>query len=262
MGDITKNFVLKDKLEIWEVAKQAIEAAIEANWPQAIYLNKKVLSCDPVNTEALNRLAHSYLALGLAEKAKKIYKKVLQLDPYNSIAVKNLAKLLKAPNNHNNHNNLKRTSYSQIFLAEPGKTKLVNLLNLAAPLTLSTLTCGEKVGIITKKHQVAIAKTTGEYLGAVPDDLGHLLITLTSGGNQYEAFVVTTATNRLQILIKETCRSAKFFNQPSFVASGQKTYLNIVQTESTVEEKIISDDGETEEVVTNLTETNQSEEEI
>lgn len=209
----------------WEsLATAAITAALTANWQEAIKLNVKILTQNRTNVEALNRLARAYSCLGQIQKAQNIYKKVIEIDPYNIIALKNMEKLAKtATNGHTSPNSSMQASLtgsglnlSQVFLDEPGKTKLVNLLNLAPPSVLAALNCGDKLIINPKNHAISVASGDGTYLGAFPDDLAHRLLAFIAGGNTYEAFVKSASTKNLIIFVRETLRSAKFGNQPSF----------------------------------------------
>lgn len=209
----------------WEnLAGAAITAALTANWQEAVKLNVKILTQDRTNVEALNRLARAYGCLGQIKKAQNIYKKVIEQDPYNIIALKNMEKLAKtAANGHTSPNSSIQArptgsglNLSQVFLDEPGKTKLVNLLNLAPPSILASLNCGDKLVINPKNHAISVAAGDGTYLGAFPDDLAHRLLAFIAGGNAYEAFVKSASTKNLIIFVRETIRSAKFGNQPSF----------------------------------------------
>lgn len=220
------NWKSQSSLEI--LTQLAIEAAISQNWEIAEKINEKILTFDKSNTEALNRLARSLVCCGNYTKAQKTYKKVLELDPYNIIAKKNLEKLVKTPSlntngklktnghTHLNGNGTIQQNLSTVFLFEPGKTKTINLLNLAQPTTLASLNCGDSLDIVPKKHSIVITDKDGTYLGALPDDLSHRLISLIEGGNKYEAFVKFATTKSLTIFIREVERSVKYTNQPSF----------------------------------------------
>lgn len=218
------------------LAQAAITAALSSDWQQAVKINEKILHLAKDNTEALNRLARAYLCLGDLAKASKMYKKVLEIDPYNIIALKNTEKLSKTnlsqdieTNGHSKPNIITtHINLSQVFLYEPGKTKLVNLLNLAPPSVLATLNCGDQVKLNPKNHSITVTNENGTYLGAFPDDLAHRLLSLISGGNQYEAYVKSAGLKSLNIFIRETERSAKFANQPSF----QTQNSNYVDTDS------------------------------
>lgn len=205
-------------------AQAAITAAVTGDWQQAVKLNEKLLALNASNVEALNRLARALACTGQAQKAQKTYKKVLELDPYNVIAQKNLEKLSKSQGaNGKAVNGVSQTvspgemvNLSRIFLDEPGKTKIVNLLNLAPPSTLASLNCGDRLMLNPKNHSISVVSQSGTYLGAFPDDLAHRLLAFISGGNQYEVYVKSSTIKNLAIFVRETQRSAKFGNQPSF----------------------------------------------
>lgn len=208
------------------LAQAAILAALGSRWQEAITLNKRIISVEKDNVEALNRLARAYYFLGETNKSQKYYRRVLELDPYNIIAIKNLDKLAKSNRGmYNNDHVLNGNSLgqpdtaqkvSQIFLYEPGKTKLVTLLNLAPPATLATLSCSQQVYLNPKNHAITVLDYQRIYLGAFPDDLAHRLISLISQGYKYEAYVKCATTKMLAIFIKEVERSSKFAAQPSF----------------------------------------------
>src|SRR3989338_5483071 len=110
---------------------QAISAALEARWDDALKLNKKIIKFDPQNVDGLARLGRAYMEMGRFNLAKKFYNEALKYDPYNPIASKNL-KIIKSfksnsqPKIGNGHSKLS----SSLFLQEPGKSKIVNLLSL------------------------------------------------------------------------------------------------------------------------------------
>lgn len=209
----------KDIEDLQLLAQLAAQAALESNWEEAIQINQKILRCSRDDVEALNRLARAEVCNGHLDKATQIYKKVLGIDPYNIIAAKNLEKISKSVSN----GPVKVISYSynlsSLFLSEPGKTKVLNLINLASPNILAVLNYGELINLNPKSHSITVTTTEGVYLGALPDDVAHKLITFIGGGNKYEAFVKSVSPKKLTVFIRETERSEKFTNQPSFQAS-------------------------------------------
>ncbi len=199
------------------LATMATQAAITSNWSEAAKINEKILNLVKNDIEALNRLARALLCLGQRQKAIRLYKKALEIDPYNIIARKNLDKLSKSLDNGSAQAYIPNTvDLSTIFLFEPGKTKIVNLFNVASPNILACLNCGDQLNINPKNHAVTITGTDGNYLGALPDDLAHRLLTFIAGGNKYEAYVKSATTKTLTIFIREISRSERFINQPSF----------------------------------------------
>lgn len=200
------------------LSQLAIKTALCGQWDEAVKINKKILKTDTTNINALNRLGHAYTSLGQKAKAQKIYKQILGIDPYNIIARKNMEKVTKQNGQSNGNGNSQKviSNPSSVFLYEPGKTKIINLLNLAPPVVLCSLNCGDKILLNPKKHAITITTSEGIYLGALPDDLAHKLLTFIAGGNKYETYVKSIGSKILTIFIREIFRSEKFFNQPSF----------------------------------------------
>lgn len=198
--------------------QQAIDAALDQRWKEALTINKKIIKLDPQNVDALNRQARAFMELGKTNLAKKYYSQALKYDPYNPIAQKNL-KIMRSfkSNGQISSWNCKDRLSPSLFLQEPGKTKMVNLLNVAEPQKLSQAYCGMKVTMATKNRRVSIIDTNGNYLGVLPDDISHHLFRLTKGGNKYELFIKSISVNSLSVLIKETFRSKRFRNQSSFL---------------------------------------------
>ncbi|TSC86850.1 MAG: TPR protein [Microgenomates group bacterium Gr01-1014_7] len=207
----------------------AIDAALTSRWDEALKLNRKIIKLDPQNVDALNRQARVYMEMGRYNLAKKYYSQVAKIDPYNPIALKNL-KIIKAfkPNGrneeyHENHTGGVSPSFkleASLFLQEPGKTKVVALLKVAEPQKLSQAYCGMKVNMVVKNHGITIIDPNLNYLGVLPDDTSHHLLKLIRGGNKYDLFIKSIRVNGLAVLIKETHRSKRFKNQPSFLESS------------------------------------------
>jgi tetratricopeptide (TPR) repeat protein len=209
----------------------AIEAALICDWAEATKINQKIVTLAQNDVEALNRLARAQACSNQPVKAFKTYKKVLEIDPYNIIARKNSEKLSKIEKNPTgtsqaafvpNGQTLRSTTQklSDIFLFEPGKTKIINLLNLAPPFVLARLSCGDKAAFNLKKHGICVTGLDGAYLGALPDDLAHKLLYYIEGGNEYEVYVKIATTKNLTVFIREVARSEKFAHQPSFLTDS------------------------------------------
>lgn len=188
------------------LSAQAINAALNSNWEQAIKLNKDILESNPSDLDALNRLGYAYLNCANSKKAKTVLKKVLKLDPFNAIATKNLKKLNGIITKNDVKNN--RSISPRVFLEEPGITKTVNLVHLASKSILSHLYCGLEVLFITKKNRVEI-RLNDSYLGALPDDLSFRLRKLTKLGNVYRAFIKAVNESQLTIIIREIKRGKR-----------------------------------------------------
>lgn len=207
----------------------AIDAALSSRWEEALKLNKKIIREEPQNVDALARLARVYLEMGRSSLAKKYYGEVVKIDPYNPIALKNL-KIIKSsrmngPNNGFIHQVPSFKLSASLFLQEPGKTKIVNLLRVAEPQKLCQAYCGMPVEMVVKNRKITIVDGHTNYLGVLPDDISHYLLKLLRGGNKYELFIKSIRVNGLAVLIKETFRSKRFKNQPSFLENSSASLM-------------------------------------
>lgn len=229
----------------------AITASLEARWEDSLKLNEAILQTDPANIDALNRSARAYFELGDYTKAQKFYNKVLEHDSYNPIAQKNLKIILsfKKSNGKNPGASGKKSEKSKMltisptmFLNEPGKTKIASLIKIAEPQKLSLAYCGMPVEMVIKNRIISISNSSGTYLGVLPDDLSFQIIRLISGGNKYEAIVKSVKVNSLSILIKETFRSKKFRNQPSFLESASRSKNEIISNYTDLNAENTSDE--------------------
>ncbi len=222
-----------------DLISQAISAALKSSWLEAITANNQLLEENPLDIEALNRLAHAYKQAGEIKKAQTAYRKVLKLDRFNPIATKNLWLLERLPKNLKNFSDCPG-NFAQKFLEEPGKTKVVNLINLAPLRTILSLSYGSPVNLFIKRRTVTVVSLTGTYLGALPDDLSTKLIRLLKGGNRYEAFVKSVGKNSLTVFLRELFRSSRFKTSPTFPTlcnhSDQKNEEAETQTEENEEE--------------------------
>lgn len=205
------------------LAQKAIEAALAGEFHKAIEINQQILSQNKEDIEALNRLGCAYLEIGQIAKAKKIYKKGLSFDRYNPIILKNLKKI----NDLKGKTKIKNCScldLNNLFLTEPGKTKIISLVNLPASSVFLHLKPGTPVNLIAKRRRIMVClannspkKTKTTYLGLLPDDLAFRLLRLFKAGNHYQAYVKSVSKNNLCLFIREIFRADKLKNQPSFL---------------------------------------------
>ncbi len=193
---------------------QAIQAALHGDWNNAITLNKEILQEEPENIDALNRLGFAHASLGTIDSAKEFYQKVLELDIQNPIATKNLKRL-----NSMNGKTPAPVIYkmNNIFIEEPGKTKVIELLNIADQKATSHLHCGEELQLSVKRMKIFVLDNEKQYIGMLPDDTSKRLIDFIQGGNIYEAYVKTVDEHKVTVFVKETFRSPKYKNQQSFI---------------------------------------------
>lgn len=198
---------------------QAIQTALTGDWQAAIQVNKFLLEENPKDVEALNRIALAYTVIGKTKTAKTTYQKVLEIDPLNSIAIKNLKKI-KSDSSNNSGERI-TLQVNNIFLEETGKTKVVDLINLAQAEILLTLRTGQLVDLSAKRLKIFISQEK-KYIGVLPDDIGKRLTKFIKGGNKYEAYVKSSNHQNVTIFIRELKRAAKYKDQPSFLQLVEK----------------------------------------
>lgn len=223
--------------------QDAIEAALSQKWDSAIKINKEILKENKDDVDTLCRLAYAYQHTGEIERAKKIYKKILSLDKFHAVAVKNLQKLNSATDANFKSNSRRRVPPS-LFIEEPGKTKTVQLINLAPSKTINKLSIGDLVILFAKKHSVEVRDEDKTYFGALPDDVAFRLIKFMDAGNTYLAAIKNLNKNFVSVFIREMTRGKKLQHQSTFTPSFVKEFNPSIQREI---KKRVVDENEIEE---------------
>lgn len=226
------------------MVSQAIKAALEGDWNLAIILNKKLIKTEPENCEALNRLAQAYKSVGQNDKAVTHYKKVVRIDKYNKIALRNLEVLknCKSVKSQQTATAGNITLNSDLFLEEVGKTKLISLINLAPSSRILSISPMQSLTMEIKRKSIFITDNFNNYLGALPDDLSYRLIKFLNAGYKYECLAKSIEKNNLHVLLRETVRSKKLNNQPTFpLGNNEHDYLVINAPDVSVSQQRHSD---------------------
>lgn len=209
--------------------QEAIAAALHNSWNEAVKLNLEILKSTPKETETLNRLANAYKEIGMIGKAKSTYKEVLGLDPYNSIASKNLEKLsalTKSDLERAQRGGSQSVALSaDLFLEEPGKTKVVELEDLAMGKILATMHTGDPVELVAHGQEVT-ATITGRRLGKFPPDLAARMAEALKNGSKFSAVVKAVIIKKsrketsVNLFLRETIHSPKLGTAPFFPSSN------------------------------------------
>lgn len=222
------------------IKNQAIQTALQGDWQSAISLNKGLIKENPDDIDALNRLALAYTITGKIKAAKSAYQKVVSLDPLNSIALRNLKKL--------KDKNLKAyptTTYliNNKFLEEPGRTKVIELINIAQSQNIETLRTGQSLNLSIKRLKIFILEDK-QYIGVLPDDIAKRLIKFIKGGCQYEAYVKSASPHKVSIFVKELKKPSKYKDQSSFLSNSESTL--IISKHNKTKANVVKDEDETE----------------
>jgi tetratricopeptide (TPR) repeat protein len=243
---------LNARSQLKSLELQAIQAALTTDWQKAIDLNQQILKLDKSNSETHNRLGRAYSESGQIERARTSYQAVLRLDPYNSIALKNLERLRAI--NSSKAKTTNATSLSpDLFMEEPGKTKVLEATNLAQPEILAQLHSADQVKLEPDSQGVAFKNSAGHLLGTYQGILSAKLVNLLKSGNVYDAYVKSVKPSELKIFVREIKRAAKYSGVPSFplINNGFKPYVHesAIETATKHFELEISDTTATEAAV-------------
>ena len=197
------------------LAQKAVGFALTGNWKDAKNVNLQILKNTPDDIDALNRLAKALFELGKLNQAKNIIKRVIKIDPYNPIAIKSTDKW---KNIKNSNKVLSKQMSPDLFLEEPGKTKIVHLVHTCDKSIIASLNCGDLVYENAKSHRISVVNESGEYIGKISDDISIKLRRLIRLGYKYVLAIKSIDKNEIKVFIRETFRPEKYMNIPSFSA--------------------------------------------
>jgi tetratricopeptide (TPR) repeat protein len=196
-----------------DLAQKAVSAALSGNWEEAVRLNEELVSNNPNDIDALNRLAKAFAESGKIDSAKKTSKKVLELDPFNTIASKCVNKWSGIGNGHNARSvNL----LTEDFIEEPGRTKIVTLMHVGPQQLLNTLDSGDEVKLNPHGHRLSVVTSDGKYVGKLPDDIAARLKSMIKMGNAYSAVIKSISDDQVKVFVRETQSCTQLADVPSF----------------------------------------------
>ncbi len=203
-----------------QLKNQAIQTALLGKWDEAIVINQSMLDESPEDIDTLNRLAFAHASLGNGKEAKALYQKVLTLDAQNPIALRNLKRVNEGSSTMKS-SMTSTTLVSNLFIEEPGKTKVIELVNVADKKVIAPLRSGETLLLGVKRMKIFLNDQDKQYIGMLPDDVGTRLIRFIEGGNTYDSYVKSVENNKVTVFIREVKRVTKFKNQPSFLSTDR-----------------------------------------
>ncbi|QQG41437.1 MAG: hypothetical protein HYV90_04750 [Candidatus Woesebacteria bacterium] len=183
------------------LAQKAIDFALSGKWNDAVKVNLQLLEDNSLDVDALNRLARAYSELGKLREARSAALKVIDIDPLNPIALKCLEKWKSIKSLEKNHSQVISVDS---FLEEPGKTKLVTLVNTGDEKTFATTDPGEEVKLSANGHRVTILTQEDKYLGRLPDDISARLKNLIKSGYKYQVLIKSIDPREVTVFMRET----------------------------------------------------------
>ena len=241
--------------------QEAIDAALNSNWQEALRLNLELAEKYPDDVETTNRLARSLAETGKFNQAKKLYQKVLRIDPYNTIAQKNLNRLSSMKKGDLETNQTTSSIKGDVFLEESGKTETTTIEDTAMSSVLAGLRSGDKVNLILQRNSITVISPSGKRIGKINDLLAKRVAQNLRAGSRFEAFVKSILlhgeprgkkNSKVEIFIREIHRSPKISASPftskssSFTPYVREEALNLLSNQAPVPTE--SDDETVEEV--------------
>ena len=241
--------------------QEAIDAALNSNWQEALRLNLELAEKYPNDVETTNRLAGSLAETGKFNQAKKLYQKVLRIDPYNTIAQKNLNRLSSMKKGDLETNQTTSSIKGDVFLEESGKTETTTLEDTAMSSVLAGLRSGDKVNLIPQRNSITVISPSGKRIGKINYLLAKKIAQNLRAGSRFEAFVKSILlhgeprgkkNSKVEIFIREIHRSPKISASPftskssSFTPYVREEALNLLSNQAPVPTE--SDDETVEEV--------------
>ena len=130
----------------------------------------------------------------------------------------------KTIKNNNRKNSATSLMYvNNMFIEEQGKTKIVELVNVAQPSLINALRSGQALNLSVKRLKIFVLSEGKQYIGVLPDNIGKRLIKFIKAGNQYKAYVKSALNHHIIIFIKEVKRVSRLKDQPSFISISERS---------------------------------------
>jgi len=193
---------------------------MHGRWREAVASNKSLIESFANDIDAYNRLGRAYIELGEYSRAREAYGRALELDPYNAIAKKNLRRLSHLGEAIIDSGGDSDKAGPQHFIEEIGKSGVVNLYYLAPKGVVAGVVAGDRVYLRLDGPNLIVENGRGEYLGQVEPKHGQRLIKLMKGGNKYTAAIISSAEDRVTVIIREAYQDPSQAGQLSFPARG------------------------------------------
>jgi len=224
-------------IESW--VRQAVKAAMEGKWEEAVEVNQTILRRSSTDVPALNRLGRALLETGRMDEAWDAYSQAVEIDPGNHIAQKNLHRLSQISSH----------SPGKIFLPYPlegGKMGILNLIDVEQE-ALSSFFSGDEVCLREEGDNLSVTDLTGKYIGKIDPAGGARLLRLIRGGNKYRAGLLNLDGGRVRVVVREEEKSPELQNIISFLVSEEEKprshKLEVTQPQSIPEVLESGEDG-------------------
>lgn len=192
--------------------QRAQQFALDGEWEEAIALNQEILAATPGDVSALNRLGKALSELRRYREAFAVYAQALERDPTNQIARRNLYRLEPLKDQEGESAAAERPraqARHSMFIEEVGKTRVMELEDLAPNERLLEMSSGDQVDLRVEGEQIAVYSEDGIRLGRLPLRYARRLMPLIEGGNRYGAAITAVEPGMMRAIVRE------FYQHPS-----------------------------------------------
>jgi hypothetical protein len=195
--------------------EEAVQLAVDAQWQQAIELNRFIVETFGSDQSTHNRIGKALTELGQLDQAKAAYDASLAVNPLNPVARKNsqkLENLMKA--NQALRGGAVKVDLN-LFVEEMGKTTTTTLRAAAGDVS-SKVAPGDVAELRVEGDGIEIDTVRGVRIGSLEPKLARRLIKFIQGGNRYQAGVTSCDGPIVRLIVREVYQDPKFAGKPSF----------------------------------------------
>lgn len=204
-----------------QLIQEALDAALNGKWNEAITINDSILERFPRESEAMNRKGRALIELRQLTSAREAYGDALKADPANMIARRNLQRLetlYNRPGGEPKAGEVTEDSIprANVFIEEIGKTWVDELANPAEVGQLAEVAPGSLLQIKLEDGRLIISSQDGVRLGEVEDHIAGRIIAMIEGGNRYEVYALGISGHSLRVILREVYKDPSLAARLSF----------------------------------------------
>jgi hypothetical protein len=195
--------------------EEAVQLAVDANWDEAIELNKFIIDTFGPDEACQNRIGKALTELGRLDEAKAAYEAALAINPRNPVARKNsqkLENLMKA--NQALRGGAVKVDLN-LFVEEMGKTT-TTVLRATDEDVCSKIAPGDVAELRVEGDGVEVDTVRGVRIGSLEPKLARRLLKFIQGGNRYQAGVTSCEGSQVRVIVREVYQDPTFAGKPSF----------------------------------------------
>lgn len=211
-----------------QLVADALAAALESRWEEALTLNDKIIERFPRDADARNRKGRALIELRQLTAARDAYTESLKADPANMIARRNLQRLETLYNRSEGLPDGDVTASasiprSNVFIEEIGKTWVDELANPADLGQLAEVSPGEQLRLEVVDSRISVLSDDQVTLGEVDSRIAQRIADLMKSGNRYEVYALGVSSQSLRVIIREVYKDPSVGTRISFPRQNRAT---------------------------------------